>query len=187
MGILGTPDIRIIRPTYEYHWSATDNVFGLATAVGMSAERLDQDYRYKPDFEIWRENQDFGRQNISTSRTPLDSTPIGTNTTNGTMSNLDSIPIGTKTPEPMPRTRLTELSKRKGKEHVTAYLKPDPSLSDSPSSESDSSDDRKCKKYRGKNESDLADDIKYRKSKIKKHDKRKSVKNTQNSTHQTCC
>ena len=98
--ILGTPVTRIIRPTDGSHWSAPDHVFGEETVVGMSAARLDQYYSYKTDFKIWRENQDFGRQNIFMSRPPLDSTPIGTNTTNIKTSQLDSTPIGEKLQKP---------------------------------------------------------------------------------------
>ena len=82
-------------------------IFGKETAVGTIATRPEQDYFHKTDFKIWRENHDLERQNISMSRPPLDSTPIGTNTTNGKTSQLDSIPIGTKTPEYMPQTRPT--------------------------------------------------------------------------------
>ena len=46
--------------------------FGEVTAVGMSAARSDQDYSYKTDFGIWRENQEFEHQNIPMSRPPLD-------------------------------------------------------------------------------------------------------------------
>ena len=42
----------------------------------------------------------------------MDSTPIGTNTNNRTMSQLDSIPIGTKHLEPTPRTKPTDSSTR---------------------------------------------------------------------------
>ena len=79
-------------------------IFYEATAVDMSETRLEQDYRYKNDFQIWRENQDFGSQNISMSRPPLDSISIGTNTSNLTLSQLDSIPIG-KNPESTQQTR----------------------------------------------------------------------------------
>ena len=78
--------------------SPPDRVFGEATALGMSATKSEIDYSSKPDFQNWRETQDFGRQNISMSPPPLDSSPIGTNTTNGTTSPIDSIPIRKKTP-----------------------------------------------------------------------------------------
>ena len=61
--------------------------------VGMSGMRSEQKYSYKTDFETRRENQDFGRQNISMSQPPLDSTPFGRNTTNKTTSPIDSITI----------------------------------------------------------------------------------------------
>ena len=100
--IFGTLPTRIRMPIDGSHWSASDHVFGESTVVGMSATRSEIDYIYKTDFQNWRENRDFGCQNISMSRPHLDSTPIGTNTTNGTTSSIDLIPIGKKTPEPTP-------------------------------------------------------------------------------------
>ena len=125
-GVLGNPATKIQRPTDVSHWSAPDHVFGEATAVGMSAANSDHDYSYKTDFEIWRENQEFKRQNKSLSRPPLDSTTIGTNTTNVTMSHLESTPIETKMPDPKPLTQPIFLSKLKGKSHVPEYLDSDP-------------------------------------------------------------
>ena len=61
-GILGTPATTIRRLKDGSYWSASDHVFGEATSVGMSATRSDQEYSYKTDFEIWRENKDFGRK-----------------------------------------------------------------------------------------------------------------------------
>ena len=87
-----------------------DHVFREATVVGMSATWSELDYISETNFQNWWENQDFGRQNILMSQPPLESTPIGTNTTNGIMSPIDSIIIGTKTPEPTPQTRPTESS-----------------------------------------------------------------------------
>ena len=52
-------------------------------------------------------DQYFGRQNDPMSRPNLDLTPLGKNTTNGTMSPIDAIPFGTRTPEPTPLTRPT--------------------------------------------------------------------------------
>ena len=46
LSVLRTPDNSIIRPLDESHWLAPDHVFGEATAVRMSLERLDQDYSY---------------------------------------------------------------------------------------------------------------------------------------------
>ena len=59
------------------------------------------------------------------SQPTLDSTPLGTNTTNGTTSPIDSIPVK-KTPEPTPLTRPTELSEQNGKAHVPGEPYPDP-------------------------------------------------------------
>ena len=101
VNIFGTPATIIRNQTYGTHWSAPDHIFGGDTAVGMSTTRSEQDYRYKTDLGIWRENQDFGRQNISMSRPPLDSTPIDKNKTNRTTSPIESIPVRIKTTEPM--------------------------------------------------------------------------------------
>ena len=98
--VLGTPATSIQRPTDESHWSAPDHVFGEDTAVRMSKSKSDHDYNYYTDFSIWRENREFEHQNISMSQTPLELTPIGMNTKNTKLSHLDSTPIGTKTSEP---------------------------------------------------------------------------------------
>ena len=58
-GVLGTPVTNIRSSPDRYHWTATDHVFREATAVRMSALKLDHDYSYKTYFEIWRENQEF--------------------------------------------------------------------------------------------------------------------------------
>ena len=81
------------RPMDGSRWSAPSHVFGEVTAAGMSGTRSKQNYSYKTDFETRRENQNFGRQNISMSLPPLDSTPLGTNNTTGIKSPIDSIPV----------------------------------------------------------------------------------------------
>ena len=83
----------------------------------MSATRTELDYSYKTGFWNWRGNQDFGSQNISMNLPPLESTPIGTKTTNRKPSPIYSIPIRTKTPEHMPQTRPTpaKFQSKKGK------------------------------------------------------------------------
>ena len=86
--IFSTPATRIRRPTDGPHWYTPDHVF-------------------ETDFQNWRENHDFGRQNISMSRPPLYSTPTGTNMTNRTTSPIDLITIEKQTPEPTPQTRPT--------------------------------------------------------------------------------
>ena len=67
VNIFGTPATRIISLADVPHWSAPDHVLGEATSVGISVTRSELDYSYKTDFQNWRENQDFGRQNISMS------------------------------------------------------------------------------------------------------------------------
>ena len=67
-------------------------------------------YNFKNEFETRRKkmvDQDFVRQNDPTSRPTLDSTPFGTDTTNGKTSPIDSIPVRTKTPDPTLLTRPT--------------------------------------------------------------------------------
>ena len=75
----------------------------------MIRTRSEQNYNAKTDFETRRENQDFGRQNNSMSRPPLESTPLGTNTNNRSTSPIDLIPVGTKMPDPTPLTPPTDL------------------------------------------------------------------------------
>ena len=84
------------------------------------------------------------------SQPPLDSTPIGTNTTNVTTSNLDLTHIGTKKSYSKTLTPPTDLSKRKEKAHVTENQDIYPSLSDSSLSKYDSYDDRKYSKSKSK-------------------------------------
>ena len=110
------------------------------------------------------------------SRLPLESTPIGMNTTNRTTSPIDSIHVVTKTPDLTPLTQPTEsptqptdYSKQIGKAHIPVDLESDPSWSDSSSSKSD-----------------LSNDSNYSESKSKKRNK-KSVVNEQNRTRQTHC
>ena len=71
----------------------------------MSRTRSKKNYSSKMNFETRRENQDFERQENSTSRPPLDSTPFGNKVTNIPTSPINSIIVGTKTPEPMPQTQ----------------------------------------------------------------------------------
>ena len=68
------------------------------------------------------------------SRPPLDSTPFGTNTTNGTTSLIESIPVETRITEPTPQKLQTDspklpmdLPNQNGKAHVPGNLDPDPS------------------------------------------------------------
>ena len=72
------------------------------------------------------------------SRPPLDSNPLGTNTTNKKTSPIDSIPVGTKIPDPTPVTPPTDsqtlptyFPDQNGKVNVPGDPDPDPSSSDS--------------------------------------------------------
>ena len=180
VNIFSNPANRIIRAYVRNPLVYSESCSGKATVVGMSATRSELDYSYKTDFQNWKENQYFGRQNILMSQPPLDSTTIDTNTTDRTMSQIELIPIK-KTPEITPQTqptesstRLTELSKRptdsskrKGKLHVPADPDSEPSLSElSPS------------KY------NFLTDINYSKPEGKKHNKKKNSENTRNRTCQ---
>ena len=80
----------IRRPIYGAHWSAPDHVFGETIALGVSESKSYHDYNYKTEFQIWKENKEFERQNIPTGQPPLDLTPIGMNATNTKISYLDS-------------------------------------------------------------------------------------------------
>ena len=73
---------------------------------------------------------DFGHQNNSMSRPPLDLTCLDSNMTNGTTSPINSIAVGTKTPEPTPLTPQTDVSEENEKAHVPRDPDPDPSSSD---------------------------------------------------------
>ena len=79
---ISTPAILTQRPMDGSHWSAPGHVFGESTLVGMSATKSDHDYSHKTNFQIWKENKEFERQNTSMSRPPLELTPIDTNTKN---------------------------------------------------------------------------------------------------------
>ena len=79
-------------------------------------------------------DQDSGRQNDSMSQSLLDSTPLGTYTTNETTPPSDSIPFRAKFPEPTPLTLPTDsptpptgFSEQNEKAHVPGDPDPDPS------------------------------------------------------------
>ena len=65
VNIFGTPVTRIRRPMDGSHWSVPYHFLGKRMSVVISATRSELDYRYKTDFQNWRKNQAFGRQNIS--------------------------------------------------------------------------------------------------------------------------
>ena len=73
----------------------------------MSDAKLYYTSNYKTELQIWKENKEFERKTILMSCPPLDSTPIGTNTTNAKILHLESIPVDKKTPEPKPLTLPT--------------------------------------------------------------------------------
>ena len=98
------PATRIGRAIDGSNWLLSGYLIGEVTADIMSRTRSEQNYSSRTDFETRRENQDIVRKNIFMSRPPLDSTPFGANTTNGTTSPIDLIPVRTKIPDPTPQT-----------------------------------------------------------------------------------
>ena len=96
LGSVFIPTTRIGRPMDGSNLLSPVNLIFEVTADRMSRTRSEQNYIAKTDFETRRENQDFGRQNISMRRPPLDSTPLGTHKNNGKTSPIDSIPVGKK-------------------------------------------------------------------------------------------
>ena len=50
-----TPATRVGRPMDIDKWNELDHIFGKTTSVG-DAVREKSDYKYKTDFENWREN-----------------------------------------------------------------------------------------------------------------------------------
>ena len=63
---LWTPAIIVGRPTDVAYWNVPDHIFGENIQVGYSVI-TNSEYSYKTDFEIWRENQEFERQNNARS------------------------------------------------------------------------------------------------------------------------
>ena len=103
------------------------------------------------------------------SRLSFDLTPLGMNTTNGTMSPIDLISIGTKLPEPTPLTLTTDsptlptnFPEENEKLSVPGDLDPDLSLSDS-----------SLKKYKSSNDTNSSQSNKNKRDKKKKRRKDK--------------
>ena len=62
---LSTSATMIRQPEDCAHWRSHNHIFGETTAVGVSEAKSDYDYNYKTEFQIWKENKEFERQNIS--------------------------------------------------------------------------------------------------------------------------
>ena len=75
---------KVGRQTNGSDWLQTGHYIEEATADRVSKTKKKNHYNLKIDFETMIEIQDFKLENISMGRSILDSTPIGTNTTNGT-------------------------------------------------------------------------------------------------------
>ena len=74
-----SPSAIIIRTLDITHRSASEHAVGKATAVGNVVVYYREE-NYKTDFKIWNENSKLQNEhkNSETSRSPLDSTPVGT-------------------------------------------------------------------------------------------------------------
>ena len=82
------------------------------------------------------------------SQPTLDLTPLGTNTTNRTMSLIDSIPVE-KMSEPTTLTQAKEFQEQNGKAPVPGDPDPDPSLSDLSSKKKKRDNKKKHNKKKG--------------------------------------
>ena len=93
LGFVFIPTTIIGRPTDAFNWLPPGHHIGEVTSDRVIGTRSEKNYNAKTVYETRRVNQDFVRQNNSMSRPPLDSTPLGTNTINGTTSPIDTIPV----------------------------------------------------------------------------------------------
>ena len=142
LGSVFSHTTRIGLATHGSYWLPCNRYICKATEDIVSRTKAKNHYNFKSEFETRRDkvvDQDFGCQNDSMSRPPLDSTPLGTNTTSGTTPRSDSIPVGAKFPKPTALTLTTDspelptdLLEENGKSNVPGDSDPDPSLSDSP-------------------------------------------------------
>ena len=139
----------IRRPTDWSNWLLSGHHIVEVTADRMSGTRPEQKYNSKSDFETRRGgvvHQDFGCQNISMSQPPLELTPLGTNTSNGTTSPIDLILVEKKSPEPTILTLPMYLPEKNRKAHVPGDPDPDQSSSDSSSNKYNLSNDTNSSK-----------------------------------------
>ena len=126
IGYVFAPTTRIGLATHGYDWILRRNCISEATTDRGIGTKAKNHYNFKSKFRNRREkvvDQDFGRQNDPMSRPPLDSTPLGTATANGTMLPSDSIPVEKRSPKPTSPELKTDL---------TGDPDLDPSLSYSP-------------------------------------------------------
>ena len=152
---------RIIMLAYGSNWLPPGHRIGKVTADRVIRTQPEKNYNPKSYFETNKGgvvNQDFGRQNNSMSRPTLDSTPLGTNTNNGTTTPIDLIPVETKSPYPMPLILTTYFPEQNGKLHVPGDPDPDASLSYS-----------SCNKYNLLNDSNSSKSNKKKRDKKKRH------------------
>ena len=104
LGSVIAPTTRVGGPTNGSDWLHPGHDIEGATSERVRKTKAKNHYNFKSNFETMREIHDFEWENISMSRPTLDSTPLGTDMTNGQTSAIDLIPVGIKTPEPTPLT-----------------------------------------------------------------------------------
>ena len=93
------PINRIKRPIDGSYSLLPDHFISGDIADRVSGTKAKKQYNFKVEFETSRDkvvDTYFGLQNGPMSQPHVDSTPFGTNRTNGTTSSDDSIPVGTK-------------------------------------------------------------------------------------------
>ena len=96
LGSFFVPTDRVGRSTDGSNWLPIGNNISEDTADKVSGNKAKNNYNFKSEYETRRgeiADHDFGRQNDPTSPPTLDSTHLGTNTTNVTTSPIDLIPV----------------------------------------------------------------------------------------------
>ena len=96
LGSVFVPNTILGRQTNGSNWIPPWHYISEYTTDRVSKMKAKNHYNFKIDFETRREIQDFGRQNDPMSWPTLDSTPLGTNTTNRKMSHIDLMPVRKK-------------------------------------------------------------------------------------------
>ena len=92
LGSIFYPTTRIGSVTHGSNWLPRIHFISEATADRVIRTKAKHHYNFKSEFETRIDkviDQYFGRQNDYMSQPPLDSTTLGTNMTNGTMSPSD--------------------------------------------------------------------------------------------------
>ena len=96
LGSVIVPTTRVRMPKNGSDWLQPGHDIEENTAHRVTETKAKNHYNFKRDFETMREIKDFEKEHFSMSQITLYSTPLGTNTTNGTTSPIDSIPVRKK-------------------------------------------------------------------------------------------